>query len=158
MTLLQTIVTKQNEYEEFKKTTYTEENLEKLMKEVFDEYKLDALLFVGYTPSFNDGDPCEHNSDVYSDSEIVDMDNDTDYSDYEEHDLKFDFSDENLEVNKYLNSLYGSSGNELDLYRDYVRVILDIADHLYHTDYKVTAYINKNDELQIVHDGYYCGW
>lgn len=159
MSLKKEIIAKREEFAEYKKNTYTEKNLKLILEEMFTKYKLDILVFRGYTPGFNDGDPCEHSTDWFDDEEMfyyIDGAEDGDFDDYEDHSYKFDFA--NLEkVNEYVNAMsYGTE--ERNEFNTYGSVIVDIMDELQGTDYKYIIYVNKEDQIIIEHEEYYCGY
>lgn len=152
------ILAKQKEYEDFIDKNCTLETATEILKGLFKEADLDILLFIGYTPGFNDGDPCEHSSYTVTDSEEIyeneSMYDITDY-DYEDHKYKAEIQSESFIINKTYNS---KSYEERVVHREELDLVNFIFDKLYHTNYQVEVYINKDDEIVVEQSEYYCGY
>lgn len=152
------ILAKQKEYEDFIDKNCTLETATEILEGLFKEAELDVLLFIGYTPGFNDGDPCEHSSYPVTDSEEIyeneSMYDITDY-DYEDHKYKAEIQSESFIINKDYNS---KSYEERAVHREEIDLVNFIFDKLYHTNYQVEVYINKDDEIVVEQSEYYCGY
>lgn len=152
------ILAKQKEYEDFIDKHCTLETATEILKGLFKEAELDVLFFIGYTPGFNDGDPCEHSSYTVTDSEEIyeneSMYDITDY-DYEDHKYKAEIQSESFIINKTYNS---KSYEERAVHREELDLVNFIFDKLYHTNYQVEVYINKDDEIVVDQSEYYCGY
>lgn len=110
------------------------DHLAEYLKPMFDKYEnLDYIRFVGYTPSFNDGEPCEHRS----------------YIDLDEYE-----SDE--ETSKILNeNLTRDEDKEISKYAGSIETIVEA---VYYTNYEITV-LRDGDGLSVdVNDEYDCGF
>lgn len=156
MTDLITLVKeKRAEFEAFTKSTCTDENLKIMLETVFTKWNLDMVMFTGYTPSFNDGEPCEHYSyntfddDLFDSGIYIDRD-----ENYEDHDYLAHIEDENFKVNEEVNALkyddpkYREFQNDIDFF-DW------IVEQINYTNYKVLAYRNKSGQIELKHEDYY---
>lgn len=110
------------------------------LKPMFDQYKnLDYIRFIGYTPSFNDGEPCEHTSYIDLDEYESDeewMNNETTSKTLNENLTR----DEEKEISKYAGS------------------IETIIEAIYYTNYEITV-LRDDDSLSVdVNEEYDCGY
>jgi len=141
------------------------DEFKELLEAVFAaEEKIQLIVFRGYTPSFNDGDPCRHSSGISvlttdgleDDDEIV-------WPDVEEH------YDDTIENAVLLDEVFGVrlatpvSSHIFDsttaISKKVDRVIYgnDLADIIYDTNYLVKVYRTANG-ITIEHKEYHCGW
>lgn len=114
------------------------ETFDMAIKEVLINYPdVKKLIYVGYTPGFNDGDPCTHNQDLFL--------NQTDEDEYEEDDdgNPIELPEISYDTIREINSLL----SPLD----------DIVEMRYGTDFKIT-YTLENGEIKILQEDYYCGY
>jgi hypothetical protein len=160
-------IIKFNEYvSEFKEKNYTLENAKLIANEFFNKYDVDFMLIVGTTPSFNDGEPCEHYSDAYTNDEIFDYRDLNDLHDgeeYEDHNYLFHvekFSgDENIAYNTNINNIPWNDLDENQVKRKEIRtvkqILCDILDSEYSTNYTVFISRDKDGFIQFEHEDYY---
>lgn len=97
-----------------------------------------------WTPSFNDGEPCVHTSNVYDKDEII-------------NDEKFDYNKEffgNLTEEEITNS---KAWPEEKDFRDAIEGVEEALQHKYGTDYQVLITL-KDGQVSYVRDHYECGY
>lgn len=154
--ILKAIVQEQEAHREFLKANYTKENIIVAIKPIFDKYELNAILFHGYTPSFNDGDPCTHYGDVFDDSEMFDYVCFETIAELtgldEEQEEKFN---EKLAAIEWADRSTYSRTDEFRDVRNDLSVIDDIVEYIYETNYNVLVYRNEEGEIKIRHEDYY---
>lgn len=152
------IFDKKKEYEDFMKQKCTLENLTLILDDVFDEYKLDLLGFIGYTPSWNDGEPCEHSSYAVDDGEIFDHFDFSDYTgeEYESHDYLLHVEEEEISYNEMVNEWdYETHRDQRREYNKVLDNINFILESIYYTNYKVLVYRNKEGKIIVEHEEHY---
>ncbi len=138
MTLLEQFKTAREVY-----TTLLNEHHDEIMKQFITELGIEHTgltngMIVGYTPEWNDGEACEHSSDV----QIRYMDNDiTDFIE----DIPEDYDD---------NSLSDQEGRAIEIK---LAVLDEILVHIYGTNYKF-GFIIQDGEITIKHEEYNCGY
>lgn len=135
-----------------------------VFKEFFDKHKgMRKIRFVGYTPSFNDGDPCYHSSDfavglysrqpkTYRESGFY-IESDDYSEDCEFFDLELDDDDD--KIVSFAND--GFKGDVEAMGQD-MQSIEQIVELLYNTDYDVRVTLEDDGSIEVDHDGYDCGY
>lgn len=150
----------QKEYAEQLKSI-NEDFLKESIKEIGDKFGNFAVFIRGYTPSFNDGEPCKHSSryslcigfrEFYytgSSYKCFKLD-DCDASENEEvaEVIECDF-DNFTSINSHL------EGNE-DFLGD-IKILMKIVDEAYNTDFEVKLKY-KDGNITLEHDDYHCGY
>lgn len=133
---------------------------EKAAKEIFGSIflgypGLNRIALVGYTPSFNDGDPCEHDGFVftgYSDDGIPDYEYELSMED-ELDEFFFEDGEERIEPFNQIES------EKID--RDIVRAVMafdDIIHQIYGTNYLLkVSYDRDTETVSVEEDEYDCG-
>ena len=104
----------------------------------------------GYTPSFNDGDPCTHNSYVYSPEEIIEGE----ILEYNE-DLFGDIDEEQLKASRPYPT--DKDGRTLSDFNEAVEAVEEALEFKYGTDYHVLITL-QNGNVTYVRDHYDCGY
>lgn len=137
-----------------------------LLEAVFAaEEKIQLIVFRGYTPSFNDGDPCRHDSSIAvlttdglcDDGEILyyELSDEHEESNEEDAVLINEVSGVTLHVpvasNIYESSPKLSKKVEKTIYGQ------DLADTIYDTNYIVRVSRTATG-IKIEDEGYHCGW
>lgn len=123
---------------------------QELLQEIKSFEGFDCIFIRGWTPGFNDGEPCLH-SDEYaiSPSEIGALflsDNEASEEELEQEELLFN---QNL------------SEDELEVVRLFVdQFLLEEVEDIHGTDYDVKFYLNESEPLgySLDHDDYECGY
>lgn len=155
--ILRAIEKERTEHHNFLKTNYTNENLIKAITPIFEKYELNAILFHGYTPSFNDGDPCTHYGDVFDGREVfdyVEFDEIAELTGLEE-DQEDKFNEKLSAIEWEDRSTYKRTDEWRAVHND-LSTINDIVEYVYETNYNVLVYRDVEDgEVKIKHDDYY---
>lgn len=110
-----------------------------LLEEIGDRYP--GFAVVGYTPGFNDGDPCEHTE------YIVDFDEVEDYG-LEDHFEHLDFESSRGTLLPHEEKKLETVQNMFERY----------AREVHHTDYLIVAYRDDNGEIHFEVSDYDCGY
>lgn len=159
-----TIETQNSKFTEFKNIRKQYEDYRKnlnsqFLKSVIDELKVKygdfAVVFIGYTPSFNDGEPCKHSSDYSYPMRLVESkwgkywDND-DRESAEDYTELFELDDETeTSINTHLE-------NDED-FKAVLYHLDDLISEVYETNYEVKIKV-KGDSVLIEHEDYYCDY
>lgn len=113
--------------------------IREFVKEVGIEHPgLTTGMIIGYTPEWNDGDACEHSTDVQIS--------------YLDEDQVIDFLE--LDEDHEFNNLSREEGRIIEKKFDLVDVILQ---EIYGTNYKF-AFTIIDGNITIKHEEYYCGY
>lgn len=138
-----------------------ETNLAEIFKELFDKHQgLRKIVYQGYTPSFNDGEPCEHSSQgsvcnvhwkTYPSGNKW-LTGDDLHEQYEEF---FELeSDEETNYVKHINS----ECLDLDAAEQDVATLSEIIDIVYYTNFVVYITLEDNGSVTVESDEYDCGY
>lgn len=147
--------------------------LAEVAKDVFNEVEgLKKFVILGYTPSFNDGEPCTHSSVYgfgdYHWTESYKRDG-TYYIDTDEVGEREEFVEffELEEVDLYEETtnpqdspiVYANSG-VVDAKKAYklIGALDDVCEMLYDTNYVVYFTLNEDGSVDVEQDDYDCGW
>lgn len=137
-----------------------EDFLKESIKEIGDKFGNFAVFIQGYTPSFNDGEPCEHSSHYSLCLGSRDSTYREGYKYFERDDCE---ASENEEVAELLECDFDNftsinshlEGNE-DFLED-IEILMKIVDEAYNTDFEVKLKF-KDGNITLEHDDYYCGY
>ena len=142
------------QYEDYRKNLNSQ-----FLKSVIEELKVKygdfAVVFIGYTPSFNDGEPCVHRSDYLYPMRLVESKwgkywNNDERESAEDYADLFELDDETeTSINTHLE---GDEGFEDDL-----ESLNDLLTEVYYTNYEVKIKV-KGDSILIEDEDYYCGY
>lgn len=136
---------------------YLSDNIDRIIEDGLIKLKkfdgLNKIIIIGYTPSFNDGDPCEHWSTPYYDDDLYEIADDN---------QEFLGLPENLEYDEYEDYLDENPINIINQENsDEIRFIIghleDLLEEQNDTNFKV--YIDLTGEeptIEVQH--YYCGY
>lgn len=149
------------------------EGLADIAKDVFNEVDgLKKFVVLGYTPSFNDGEPCEHSSiygfgnyhweESYKKDGTYYLSSD-DIGEREEFGEFFELEDVGLydETDAPLDNpvVYANSGvAEKDKAYKLIGALDDVCEMLYHTNYVVYFTLNEDGSVDVEQDDYDCGY
>lgn len=116
---------------------------------LFAEHKdLEMVLVYGYTPGFNDGDPCTHNQ--YSTLDADEINDTVDLWDLLE--IEDETGDELEEINSKL------SHEESNKIENKIDSIDDLLERVYYTDFYVFARRLEDGTIEIDSGDYECGY
>lgn len=168
MSKLQEILNMQKQRDEFERKLKqsAKDNLKEVFKELFDKHEgLRAVVFQGYTPSFNDGEPCEHSSSVsigqasYRKSWRNDgthyLSSDDDIEGYENYEEFFEV--EYDEEEQTFSSINSNCKNMKEAYSD-LQALAEIIDMVYHTNFEVFIKLEEDGSVSITDEEYDCGY
>lgn len=128
-----------------------EKFMEELFQEVFSQHEgLNVIGIVGYTPSFNDGEPCTHSHYTYTGAKLT-------YGDY------IDFADEvgnfeeDFEYNEEDNDHINSKCLTLGEAKDQIEAYDEIIERVYDTNFRIVVK-RTTDGVEIEHEEYDPGY
>lgn len=146
------------------------EGLAELGKEVFDQVEgLKKFVIVGYTPGFNDGEPCYHSSfygfggycyrESYKRDGTYYLSSD-DVGEQESFSEFFELDEDTSYETKEPNSVvYANSGvKDSDLAYKLIGQLDDVCEMLFDTNYEVRFTLNEDGSVTVDQDDYYCGY
>lgn len=112
--------------------------------------KLDVVLVCGYTPGFNDGDPCSHTQYTTFDGDEI---NDTvdlwdKFSDLEEDEFE-------EKIEKINSNLSSAEAKKVD---DKVDAVDDLLERVYGTDWYIVAFREDDGSITVTDGDYDCGY
>lgn len=118
---------------------------------LFAENKnLDVVLINGYTPSFNDGDPCSHTQYCTFDTDEI---NDT--FDFYDHFCDEDEDDVDEKVEKLNANLSNTESYDIERKMDGIE---DLLERVYDTDFYICILRNEDGSIEINTGDYDCGY
>ena len=128
-----------------------EKFMEELFQEIFSQHEgLNVIGIVGYTPSFNDGEPCTHSQHIYTGAKLS-------YGDY------IDFADEvgdfeeDFEYDEEDNDHINSKCLTLEEAKDQVEACSEIIERIYDTNFRIVVKLT-NDGVKVEHEEYDPGY
>lgn len=130
-------------------------NFKSFLKELFLEYpEVKRLIWEGYTPSFNDGDPCTHSEELYINWTERELDDSYDYEDEDEERGRLQFY-----WNEILNFEGEAPPEEVAIDSDLRQILYNFnyVEDNYNTDYIVQFYM-KDGEVVEKYEYYDCGY
>ena len=168
MSKLQTILDLQKQRDEFERNLRetAKTGLSDIFKEVFNKHQgLKAIVFQGYTPSFNDGEPCEHSSYVsvgqahYQNSWRNDgtfwLSSNDDIDGYECYE---DFFEVEYDKEARTFSSINSSCQTLKQAYEELSSLTEIVDMVYDTNFEVYIKLEDDGSVSITDNYYDCGY
>lgn len=146
------------------------DGLSELGKDVFSQVEgLKKFVIVGYTPGFNDGEPCYHSSFYgfgnYHYRESYRRDGSyylsSDDVGEREHFNEFFELDEEAEYEKkeQMSISYANSGvKDADLAYELIGALDDVCEMLFDTNYEVRFTLNEDGSVSVDQDDFDCGY
>lgn len=135
--------------------------LESVFQEIFDQNDgLKLVYIIGWTPGFNDGEPCTHSQESfvgsshtwsYRGEERLSYDFD-DRELYEE--LEVEFEEDSDEVVKHINS----DCKTLDLVSKQISAYEELVERVYNTNFEIKVTLNSDGKVVVDQDWYDCGY
>lgn len=115
-----------------------------------DHKDLEMVLVYGYTPGFNDGDPCSHTQySIFDGNEIIDT---VDLLDI----LEFDEDEDEDDALENINSKLSST--EAQKIERKIDAVDDLLERVYYTDFYVFARRLEDGTIEIDKGDYECGY
>ena len=135
--------------------------LESVFQEIFDQNEgLRLIYIIGWTPGFNDGEPCTHSQESFVGSSHT-------WSYRGEERLSYDFGDRELyeefdvefeegsdKVVKHINS----DCKTLDLVSKRVNAYEELVERVYDTNFEIKVTLNSEGKVVVDQDWYDCGY
>lgn len=130
---------------ELRKEIYNilDKGIEQFLLPYAEDSKKLYIYIQGYTPDFNDGDPCRHSVDVYKKEEILN------YIFEEEEEIFSGISKEDIK-----NSRDWPDKND---FRDCLEEVGEVLTNKYTTDFQVLITL-KDGKIHYIKDEYNCGY
>lgn len=131
------------------------EFISSVFQEVFDNNPgLKFVYILGWTPGFNDGEPCTHSQETFVGSSYYATWREKDYYDFEEREMyeEFDTDEDNPanHINKECKTL-DSVASQLAVYDEIIERVFD-------TNFELKISLDKNGKVQVDQDYYDCGY
>ena len=132
--------------------------LESVFQELFDQNEgLKLIYILGWTPGFNDGEPCTHSQESFvGDSHHVGYLN-REYYDFEERELFDEFGVE-LDEDDNILSHINSECKTLDRVDKQVSTYEELVERVYNTNFEIKVYLNAEGKVVVDQDWYDCGY
>lgn len=132
------------------------EFIEALFQEIFDQHEgLNFVLIRGYTPGFNDGEPCTHSQETFVGSGWYASYRERDVYDFEDYELyeEFGVEDED-EPSKHINS----ACTTLKEAKAQIEAYDEIIERVFITNFDLKITKGEDGKVKVVEDDYYCGY
>lgn len=138
-----------------------EQFLESVFQEIFDQNEgLKLIYILGWTPGFNDGEPCTHSQESFvGSSHPCSWRNNGLYYDfderelYEEFEVEFDEEDSDTVI-----SHINSGCKTLDQVAKQVAAYEELVERVYDTNFEIKITLNDEGKVVLDHDWYECGY
>lgn len=137
-----------------------------LAKSIFDEHSgLKGFGIIGYTPSFADGDPCTHRSNLYV-GEVTGPHT----ASWDNNRIYYCIDAENEEMIEFLFPEYDEDDTsvkpvsinadvaDLDAVAQKVAVLEDVAEKIWNTNFIIKVYLDVYGDVVVEQDEYDCGY
>ena len=136
--------------------------LESVFQEIFDQNEgLKLIYILGWTPGFNDGEPCTHSQESYVGCSHTwewggeqQLSYDFDERElYEEFEVEFDDEDSEKVIN-HINS----GCKTLDQVAKQVAAYEELVERVYNTNFEIKVTVNDDGKVVVDQDWYDCGY
>ena len=130
------------------------EFIQNLFQDIFDQHKgLKFVMVRGWTPGFNDGEPCTHSQETFVGR--VSWGTYHDFSDYELYDdFECVFDEDSDDVVSHINS----GCESLDEVYVQVEAYSEIIERVFNTNFEIKASLNTDGKVVVIEDEYWCGY
>ena len=125
-----------------------EDEFDALISAVFRDYPfINTICAAGYTPGFNDGDPCYHSDEISVDdfnyANVYEYDDDWFYEEAGARPKASVIQKEEEEIRDCVCGALSASG---------------LFEYMFETNFKVVIRRQEHNGYEIVEEEYYCGW
>jgi len=128
-----------------------EEVVKEVFKSIFDEHEgLNVVGIVGWTPEFNDGEPCEHTQSTF----VGRTWGSANYIDFEDEPGNFEEDFELQENGTHLNS----NCTTLDKAFEQIKAYEELIQRVYYTDFRLVIKREEGGGVVIHSEEYDCGY
>lgn len=125
--------------------------MEELFQEVFSQHEgLDVIGIVGYTPSFNDGEPCTHSHYIYTGAKLS-------YGDYIDFVDEVGDFEEDFEYDEEDDDHINSKCPTLKEAKDQIEAYDEIIERVYGTNFRIVVKRTSNG-VEIAYEEYDPGY
>lgn len=126
------------------------EFVEALFQEIFDQHEgLNFVLIRGYTPGFNDGEPCTHSQNTF-----VGANDYGSYLDFEDYELYEEFGVEEGETENHINK----DCKTLKEAKAQIEAYDEIIERVFVTNFDLKITKGEGGKVKVVEDEYDCGY
>ncbi len=134
--------------------------MQSVFQEIFDKNPgLKLVYILGWTPGFNDGEPCTHSQEAYVGSSYQPSWRDQPYYDFDDRELFDEFEVEwDEEDNDKVVSHINSECKTLNDVLAQVNVYDELVERVYNTDFELKIHLNDAGKVVVDHDWYDCGY
>lgn len=124
--------------------------VEALFQEIFDQHEgLNFVLIRGYTPGFNDGEPCTHSQNTF-----VGANDYGNYLDFEDYELYEEFGVEEGETENHINK----DCKSLKEAKAQIEAYDEIIERVFITNFDLKVTKGEDGKVKVVEDDYWCGY
>lgn len=126
------------------------EFIEALFQEIFDQHEgLNFVLIRGYTPGFNDGEPCTHSQNTF-----VGANDYGSYLDFEDYELYEEFGVEEDDAENHINK----DCKTLKEAKAQIEAYDEIIERVFVTNFDLKITKGEDGKVKVVEDEYWCGY
>lgn len=126
------------------------EFVEALFQEIFDQHEgLNFVMIRGYTPGFNDGEPCTHSQNTF-----VGANDYGSYLDFEDYELYEEFGVEEGETENHVNK----DCKTLKEAKAQIEAYDEIIERVFITNFDLKITKSEDGKVKVVEDEYWCGY
>lgn len=126
------------------------EFVEALFQEIFDQHEgLNFVLIRGYTPGFNDGEPCTHSQNTFVGANDYGR-----YLDFEDYELYEEFGVEEGETENHVNK----DCKTLKEAKAQIEAYDEILERVFVTNFDLKITKGEDGKVKVVADDYWCGY
>lgn len=126
------------------------EFIAEVFSEIFSKHEgLKLVVIQGWTPGFNDGEPCTHFQETF-----VGRDSWGEYLDFEDYEEAAESFEYDEETGEHINS--GCS--TLQTAYDEIEVYSELIERVFYTNFIVTISLDEEGEVVVNEDEYCCGY
>lgn len=126
------------------------EFVEALFQEIFDQHEgLNFALIRGYTPGFNDGEPCTHSQDTFVGANDYGR-----YLDFEDYELYEEFGVEEGETENHINK----DCKTLKEAKAQIEAYDEIIERVFITNFDLKVIKGEDGKVKVIEDEYWCGY
>ena len=126
------------------------EFIEALFQEIFDQHEgLNFVLIRGYTPGFNDGEPCTHSQNTF-----VGANDYGTYLDFEDYGYYEEFGVEEGETENHINK----DCKTLKEAKAQIEAYDEIIERVFITNFDLKVIKGEDGKVKVVEDEYWCGY
>lgn len=121
-----------------------------IFKEIFNKHEgLKLVVIRGWTPGFNDGEPCNHSQETF-----VGRCSWREYLDFEDYSAVAEYFEYDEETGEHINS----ACKTLDEVAEEVEVYAELVERVFYTNFLVQVCLDDEGDVKVIEDEYWCGY